>query len=120
MTYPDAPGNAAKIFETLGKYNLNVDMIIQSATRDNGVNDISFTIPKSDLAAARDVLENLRAEVGYGEVVYSGRCGLKIPQSAPGWSPVTRCCGESVHDIVPGKHQYRNDQHLGNQNFLHH
>ena len=46
-------------------------MIIQSATRDNGVNDISFTIPKSDLAAARDVLENLRAEVGYGEVVYS-------------------------------------------------
>lgn len=71
MTYPDAPGNAAKIFETLGKYNLNVDMIIQSATRDNGVNDISFTIPKSDLAAARDVLENLRAEVGYGEVVYS-------------------------------------------------
>ena len=68
---PDAPGNAAKIFETLGKYNLNVDMIIQSATRDNGVNDISFTIPKSDLAAARDVLENLRAEVGYSEVVYS-------------------------------------------------
>ncbi len=68
---PDAPGNAAKIFDTLGKYNLNVDMIIQSATRDNGVNDISFTIPKSDLSAARDVLENLRAEVGFGEVVYS-------------------------------------------------
>lgn len=68
---PDAPGNAAKIFETLGKYNLNVDMIIQSSTRDNGVNDISFTIPKSDLAAARDVLENLRSEMGFGEVVYS-------------------------------------------------
>lgn len=68
---PDTPGNAAKIFDTLGRHNLNVDMIIQSSTRDSSVNDISFTIPKSDLAAARDVLENLRSEVGFGEVVYS-------------------------------------------------
>ena len=66
---PDTPGIAAKIFERLGQANVNVDMIIQSATRNKKVNDISFTIPKNDLHHAVDVIDSLQEEMGFGEVV---------------------------------------------------
>ena len=66
---PDTPGIAAKIFERLGQANVNVDMIIQSATRNKKVNDISFTIPKNDLHYAVDVIDSLQEEMGFGEVV---------------------------------------------------
>ena len=66
---PDTPGIAAKIFERLGQANVNVDMIIQSATRNKKVNDISFTVPKNDLHHAVDVIDSLQEEMGFGEVV---------------------------------------------------
>ncbi len=66
---PDTPGIAAKIFERLGQANVNVDMIIQSATRNKKVNDISFTVPKNDLYHAVDVIDSLQEEMGFGEVV---------------------------------------------------
>ncbi|MCC6234065.1 MAG: aspartate kinase [Verrucomicrobiales bacterium] len=67
---PDQPGRAAKIFRRLGDGAINVDMIVQSASHGGSVRatDISFTVDKPDLLKARKVLEELRGEIGFGEV----------------------------------------------------
>ncbi|MEG6616235.1 aspartate kinase [Peptococcaceae bacterium 1198_IL3148] len=62
---PDYPGIAFKIFQALAKQNIDVDMIIQSAMRNN-VNDISFTITRNDLRKALAVVEEIQSEIGFG------------------------------------------------------
>lgn len=53
----DKPGTAFRLFNTLAKNNINVDIIIQSVGRD-GTKDISFTVSQDDLQNALKVLEN--------------------------------------------------------------
>ena len=48
---PDQPGIAARLFRALAESNVNVDMIVQNVSHD-GTTDISFTVPKTDLAKA--------------------------------------------------------------------
>ena len=45
MGVEDKPGTAFKIFNTLAKHNINVDIILQSVGRD-GTKDITFTVSK--------------------------------------------------------------------------
>ncbi|MDO4473097.1 MAG: aspartate kinase [Eubacteriales bacterium] len=52
----DKPGTAFRIFNTLAKNNINVDIILQSVGRD-GTKDISFTVSQDDLKDAMNVLE---------------------------------------------------------------
>lgn len=52
----DKPGTAFRIFHTLAKNNINVDIILQSVGRD-GTKDISFTVSEDDLEDTLDVLE---------------------------------------------------------------
>ncbi|MBQ4153364.1 MAG: aspartate kinase [Oscillospiraceae bacterium] len=54
---PDEPGIAFKIFSNLSRKKVNVDIILQSIGRNN-TKDISFTCPLSQVAAAKEVLEN--------------------------------------------------------------
>ena len=62
---PDRPGIAGRVFTAMADANVNVDMIIQNEPETEGSQaDMSFTVPRADLAAARDALEALRAEVG--------------------------------------------------------
>lgn len=61
---PDHPGVAKKIFKALSSQNINVDMIIQSAMRNN-VNDISFTTTQDDLRKALQTVEAIQEEVGF-------------------------------------------------------
>lgn len=60
---PDKPGVASLIFSTLARAGVNVDMVIQSAMREEH-NDIAFTICSDDLARALPVVEKLVAEIG--------------------------------------------------------
>ena len=48
---PDRPGIAARLFRALADRSINVDMIVQN-TSMHGNTDISFTVPKVDLAAS--------------------------------------------------------------------
>lgn len=64
---PDQPGVASRLFVSLAKESINVDMIIQSSTR-NSHNDISFTIGSDDLPKAKNVVEQVAAEVGADRV----------------------------------------------------
>ena len=74
---PDKPGAAARIFRGLGDANINVDMIVQTASHGSGAaaTDISFTLDKADLVKARKALDALKAEVGYKEVVADEKIG---------------------------------------------
>ena len=63
----DQPGIAASIFRPLADAGINIDMIVQNTSAD-GVTDVSFTLPKADLKAARDVLERIARDVGANAV----------------------------------------------------
>ncbi|WMJ85770.1 aspartate kinase [Anaerocolumna sp. MB42-C2] len=55
----DQPGVAFKLFNHLAKYNINVDIILQSVGRD-GTKDISFTVSEDSLEEAVEILERHR------------------------------------------------------------
>ena len=63
----DVPGVAFKLFDTLAKKNINVDVILQSIGRA-GTKDISFTVDGKDLDDAVAVLEANQARLGYKEI----------------------------------------------------
>jgi aspartate kinase len=67
LDIPDRPGLAAGLFEKLATASINVDMIVQSSGHD-GKNTISFTVPSSDLASARGILEKFLSELGGGRI----------------------------------------------------
>ena len=52
---PDRPGIAAKIFEPITDANIVVDMIIQNIGED-GLTDLTFTVPKPDLKRAVEIV----------------------------------------------------------------
>lgn len=61
----DSPGVAASIFMPLAEANINVDMIIQVASEDSGVTDITFTVPASDFERARKILFQAQPKIGF-------------------------------------------------------
>ncbi len=64
---PDVPGIAHRIFSALAARHINVDMIVQTASR-NGRADISFTVTKADAALAEEVTREVAREIGAGKV----------------------------------------------------
>lgn len=60
---PDQPGVSAALFEPLASANVNVDMIVQN-TSTAGTTDISFTLPKTDVANAQPIVERIANQVG--------------------------------------------------------
>lgn len=58
----DNPGVAAKIFARLAEAGVNVDMIVQGASKE-GLADISFTVNKEDAAIAHDVATGMMQEL---------------------------------------------------------
>lgn len=65
---PDEPGIAFKVFSRLSTKNINVDIILQSIGRDN-TKDISFTISRSNVEAAMQVMEEIRQLCGAKELL---------------------------------------------------
>jgi len=65
---PDKPGIAARLFRALADRAVNVDTIVQN-TSLHGTTDISFTVPKTDLATSLEVARALAPEIGAGEVM---------------------------------------------------
>lgn len=60
---PDQPGIAAKIFSDIAREHINVDMIVQNISQ-NGKTDVTFTMPKDDLARSGAAMDRLIAEIG--------------------------------------------------------
>jgi aspartate kinase len=64
---PDRPGVARAVFQPLADANINVDMIVQNVGH-GGATDLSFTVPKVDLAKAKRILEPVIRELGFREI----------------------------------------------------
>ena len=60
---PDRPGVASIIFRMLANERINVDMVIQSAMREN-INDIAFTIERHEFQKARPVVGEIVLKIG--------------------------------------------------------
>jgi len=63
LAVPDRPGIARAVFGPLADAGINVDMIVQNVGHD-GATDISFTVPRVELARAERVLEPVVEEMG--------------------------------------------------------
>ena len=68
----DTPGKVSGVFSPLAKNNVNVDMIVQSASEDGTTTDVSFTVPEDDLQKTVAVLEDNQSSLGYKDLVYNG------------------------------------------------
>ena len=66
----DVPGSAFKLFYTLAKNNINVDIIIQSVGRD-GTKDISFTVSHNNLNEAVELLNSCKDQLGFDHIEYN-------------------------------------------------
>jgi aspartate kinase len=76
---PDKPGVAARIFKALGDAAVNVDMIVQNVSHGSpdkvGATDLSFTMDKPDLLKAQKVIEGLKKELGFRDVLTTEKIG---------------------------------------------
>jgi len=63
LEVPDQPGIAAKLFQRLAEARIPIDMVVQNLSR-RGINDISFTVARADLAEIRPIVEALAVEIG--------------------------------------------------------
>ncbi|MDY3905400.1 MAG: aspartate kinase [Lawsonibacter sp.] len=68
----DQPGIAFKIFSLLAKYNINVDIILQSIGRDES-KDISFTVARGDAEEAKRIMEENKEAIGFQRVELNDR-----------------------------------------------
>ena len=74
---PDKPGIAALIFKALADATINVDMIVQNVSHGNGKpsTDLSFTVDKPELLKAQKVIDGLKKDVGYSNVLADENIG---------------------------------------------
>jgi aspartate kinase len=75
---PDRPGVAASVFRALADDGVNVDMIVQNVSTA-GHTDISFTVPRTDLAKTAVVMDKIVVDTearGYRTDAEVGRVSL--------------------------------------------
>lgn len=68
----DKPGVSAAIFGPLAEANINVDMIVQSASQNGKTTDMTFTIPRGDLLRASEVIKANRDKIGFKDMIATG------------------------------------------------
>ncbi len=87
---PDRPGVARAVFDPLAEDGINVDMIVQNVGH-RGATDLSFTVPRVDLARTKRILEPVIRELGFRELTTDSSVakvsivGAGI-QNAPGYA----------------------------------
>jgi aspartate kinase len=74
---PDRPGMAARIFKALADATINVDMIVQNISHGaaSPTTDLSFTVDKPDLLKSQKVIDGLKKEVGFKQVIANEAIG---------------------------------------------
>jgi len=65
---PDRPGVVAAIFGALADAQVNVDMIVQNIAYVAGTTDVTFTVPRTELALSEDTLARAKDTIGYATV----------------------------------------------------
>jgi len=65
---PDKPGIAAKLLEPMFKAEIVVDMIVQNTSED-GITDLTFTVPKADFYESMKRVSDVAKEIGAEKVL---------------------------------------------------
>jgi aspartate kinase len=65
---PDNPGVSSAIFSALADANVNVDMIVQSRSRDAKIANMDFTVGKRDAARAVEIVRSAQPGIGFEDV----------------------------------------------------
>ncbi|MFC1825338.1 aspartate kinase [Thermodesulfobacteriota bacterium] len=65
---PDQPGIAAQIFQPIGKAGIVVDMIVQNTSED-GLTDLTFTVPKVEFYKTMKLVSDVAKETGAERVL---------------------------------------------------
>ena len=65
----DRPGVAAAVFGPLADANINVDMIVQSASEDGAKTDITFTVRRADLERTLEEVARVRDDIGHTSLI---------------------------------------------------
>ncbi len=65
----DKPGVASAIFKPLYENSIVVDMIVQNISADNSKTDITFTVKRDDLKKTKNVIEKLRSELAFDNLL---------------------------------------------------
>ena len=107
---PDQPGVAARMFRALADRAVNVDIIVQN-TSLHGTTDISFTVPKTELAVSLEVARDLAPDIGAGEVMADDGIA-KVVARRGGDAQPPRHVGDHVRGPRQGGHQHRDDLDL--------
>ena len=69
----DRPGVAAAIFEPLGKNDVNIDMVIQTAAADDKETDVTFTIKRENLKKTINLIENNKKNINYQKLTFDDK-----------------------------------------------
>ncbi|MGE0902575.1 aspartate kinase [Dehalococcoides mccartyi] len=71
---PDKPGIAAGLFAPLAKAGVSVDTIVQNSSQDH-ITDLTFTVTKSDLGKALEVIGPIAKDIQAREVLSDSKIG---------------------------------------------
>jgi aspartate kinase len=71
---PDRPGIAAAIFKPLAKAGVSIDTIVQNASIQN-ITDLTFTVAKSQLNRAMEVVKPIAESIGAKQCASDSRLG---------------------------------------------
>ncbi|MBM2825440.1 MAG: lysC [Dehalococcoidales bacterium] len=71
---PDQPGIAVAIFEALAKASVSVDTIVQNASI-NKITDLTFTVARSELSKALEVVTPIAKSIGARQCVTDAKLG---------------------------------------------
>lgn len=64
---PDKPGMSRRLFQPLYQRKITVDMVVQNVGMD-GLANVSFTVPRSELKLALNAMVPVAQEMGAGEI----------------------------------------------------
>ena len=67
VAVPDRPGVARMVFDPLAEAGVNIDMIVQNVGH-GGATDMSFTVPRVELARVKKILDPVVRELGAREL----------------------------------------------------
>ncbi len=114
---PDTPGIAGRVTTALAEANVNVDMIIQNEPEGGDARaEMSFTVPKDDMNAARAALDPIALELGI-EIATDEAMG-KVSIVGAGHEVPSRRRGEGLHDARRQRHQHPDDLHVADPHLL--
>ncbi len=114
---PADPKLVSSLFTDLAHNNVNVDMISQTAPLQ-GVVELSFTLPESDLEQMRAVMETYRQARPEMELTLNEDVA-GVHHRGPGHAAPNRRGGQGIPGAGGAGYRRAHHHHLGNQDRLH-